>query len=233
VREPFDLRCLRHALDGAEPVHRATLDAVEARFGVRVSPVYGLAENTLGVAFGRPGEPDLLDGGRRVVSVGAPLPGTDLAVDDRGEILVRGPATMRGYLHDPEGTDGALADGWLHTGDLGRIDGGRLYVTGREKDLVIQYGRKFHPYEVERFAAEAAGSPPNGAAAFSLDATAEVVVVVETRREGAAGAVRGVLLERLGVRPDRVVCVAPGELPRTTSGKVRRAEAAARFGAAS
>lgn len=241
VKEDFDLSRWRVALDGAEPVHRATLDRFEARFGVRIRPVYGLAENTLGACFGTPGEADLSWLGRSVPSCGGPLDGMTVGIragdvwageGEEGEVVIRGPALMSGYFEDEASTSAALRDGWLHTGDLGVLRDGRLHVTGREKDLVIQHGRKFHPYDVERVAAIAAEAPPNGVAAFSVAGpeTEQLVVVVESRQEEIERRVRGLLLEELGVRADRVVRVSPGELPRTTSGKVRRREAAARFG---
>lgn len=239
--EGLDLRSWRHGLDGAEPVHCATLDGFTRRArevgfpadGLR--PVYGLAENTLGVAFADPGDlgRDLAWQGRHIPSVGTPLPGMDVAVDappgEQGEIRVRGPALMSGYFEDEVATAAALADGWLRTGDLGVIERGRLHITGREKDLVIRHGRKFHPYDIERVAAVAADSPPNGAAAFSVDSDQgeRLVVLVETRQDAPEAGVRAKLLEELGIRVDEVVRMAPGALPRTTSGKLRRGEARA------
>jgi acyl-CoA synthetase (AMP-forming)/AMP-acid ligase II len=229
------LGALRHALSGSEPVHRSTIDAFEARFdaGGRTLPVYGLAEYSLGVTFSAPGEaaPDLVWQGRRVPSVGRPLAGTTVAVraaeGEEGEILVRGPALMDGYLDDPAATARALDGGWLRTGDLGVVAAGRLHVTGREKDLVIKAGRKFHPYDIEQVAARALDAPPGGVVAFSVPGagTEELVVVVEGRARDAPDAerrVRGSVLATLGVRVDRVRVVGVGTLPRTTSGKVRR-----------
>jgi acyl-CoA synthetase (AMP-forming)/AMP-acid ligase II len=240
VRGSYDLGSLRHALDGSEPVHRATLDAFERRFALRpctVLPVYGLAENTLGVCFSDDPSPatDLEWEGRAVPSVGPPLPGVEVKIlaagpGGAGEIAVRGPSLMSGYFRDPEATSAALGDGWLRTGDLGVIHGGRLYVTGREKDLVIKNGRKFHPYDIERVVAAAIDSPPAGVAAFSIPnhstGTEDLVVLAELRRRAPEGEaeriIRGRLIEELGVRPEHVRLLGPGALPRTTSGKLRR-----------
>lgn len=232
----LDLSSWRHALNGAEPVHRATLDAFAARFapaGFSASamrPVYGLAENTLGVCFSRAGDPDAVRDGRTVVSVGRPLPGMTVTTSPDGEVLVSGPACMAGYHNDPVATGQALRDGWLHTGDLGFVADDQLYLTGREKDLVIQHGRKFHPYDIERVAAASVDAPPNGAAAFT--GTDDVLIVVVETASGVDDVerkVRGELLAVLGVRPHRVVQVGPGELPRTSSGKIRRTLCVERF----
>jgi fatty-acyl-CoA synthase len=248
----LDLSSWRQALSGAEPVHRATLDAFAERFapaGLRreaLRPVYGLAENTLGATFASPNDPDLPWKGRPVPSVGGPLPGLQVGVrrdgdwapdGEEGEVVVRGPTLASGYFRDPDSTAATFRQGWLYTGDLGVVQGGRLYVTGREKDLVIKNGSKFHPYDIERVVAMEVDATPNGVAAFSVpgdSGTEDLVVVVEMA--GQPGdlekRVRGKLLEELGVRADRIVHVSPGQLPRTTSGKVRRRACAERFAAA-
>ena len=252
----YDLSPLERALNGSEPVHRATLDHFEERFAPSklargaVIPVYGLAENTLGVCFSDPAAPfpDLVREGRAIPSVGRPLEGTEVALrlpggalapeGAEGEITVRGPSLMSGYFKNEEASAAALRDGWLYTGDLGVAFEGRLHVTGREKDLVIKGGRKFHPYEIERVVAETVDAPPGGVAAFAVPnevtGTEDLVVVTELRRyrpeEEVTRQVRGRLLEELGVRPDRVRVVGPGALPRTSSGKVQRRACAGLYG---
>jgi acyl-CoA synthetase (AMP-forming)/AMP-acid ligase II len=221
VSTPIALPFLRHALDGAEPVHRSTMEGLRRQLGIDVKPVYGLAENTLGVSFSTGDDADIAVDGRAVVSVGRPIPGMTVRVVD-GEIRVRGPSLMSGYFRDEASTDAALGDGWLHTGDLGAIADGRLYVTGREKDLVIQNGSKFHPYDIERVAGEVAQAPPNGAAAFAHPRTESLIVVVESRLDDVDRRVRAELSGQLGVRADRVITVRPGQIPRTSSGKVQR-----------
>lgn len=82
-------------------------------------------------------------GQTRIGSVGKALPGIDIRIADDGEILVRSPGNFQGYAGRPDATAEALVDGWLHTGDLGRVDAdGYLYVTGRKKDLIITSGGK-------------------------------------------------------------------------------------------
>ncbi len=244
--EGLDLSSLRLALNGSEPIHRATLDGLAqqlAPVGYRpevMAPVYGLAEATLGVCFavGARGGADLKFQGRDVVCVGQPLAGMELCLrrdgqvveeGEEGEICVRGPTLMSGYFEDPEATAAAFEGEWLRTGDLGVMRDGRLHVTGREKELIIKSGQKFHPYDIERVVTEAFDTTPNGVAAFSRPHAAsgseELVVVVELRRvppEGLAQEIRAKVMERLGVRADVVELVMAGTLPRTTSGKVKR-----------
>lgn len=242
----LDLSSLRCALTGSEPVHRATLDDFTGKFS-RVGfdarawlPVYGLAEVTLGVSFSRPGVPvpDLVLDGRAVPSVGAALSGLEVKVLDgagaelppgeQGELCVRGPAVMDGYFEHATATSAVLRDGWLHTGDLGVTREGMVWVTGREKELIIQQGRKFHPYDVERVVSGLVDATPNGVAAVSrraADGHERLVVMVELRRQSSTPDVkvlRGEVLRRLGVRIDELECVPAGKLPRTTSGKVKR-----------
>ncbi len=252
----FDLSSVRCALNGSEPVHRTTLDGFAQHFapaGLRPDaqlPVYGLAEATLGVSFSLPGAPraDLSLDTRVVPCAGAALPGVEVQVQDaggavvaegvEGEVCVRSPGVMDGYFHHPEATAKALRGGWLHTGDLGVVQDGALYLTGREKELVIQAGRKFHPSDIERVVAGLVDGTPNGVAAVSRpDAklgSEALLVMIELRRIGSAPdpmLIRGELLRVLGVRADQVEFVPAGTLPRTTSGKVKRSAAAARFGA--
>ena len=110
-------------------------------------------------------------------------------------------------------------------------------MTGREKELIIKAGRKYHPADIERLVAEVADSPPNGVAAFSVldEATRgeALIVVVEQRRKSTddlVARIRGRIADELGVMADRIELIGAGELPRTTSGKLRRGECIARYG---
>ena len=243
----LDLSSLRCALNGSEPIHRTTLDGFTTKFapaGFKADAflsVYGLAEATLGVAFSRPGapKPDLDVAGRPVPCVGAVLPGIELCVADaegrvkgageEGELCVRGPTVMDGYFEHAEATAATMRGDWLRTGDLGVVRDGTVYVTGREKELVIQAGRKFHPYDIERVVAAMVEATPNGVAAVSRPDAAQgsegLVVVIELRRVSGAidpMLIKGELLRVLGVRADVIEFVPAGTLPRTTSGKVKR-----------
>ena len=187
----------------------------------------------------------------RLVSSGAPAatqhvrivdPETLQARDDRrvGEIWVSGDSVASGYWNNPEETQltfGALIAGegdrgYLRTGDLGFLDDGQLFVTGRLKDLIILSGRNFYPQDLELAAERSHQSlRPGHAAAFALDdAGAERLALVlevtrhhrEADNEAVIAAVRRALAEREGVLPDVVVLVRQNGIPRTSSGKVQR-----------
>jgi long-chain acyl-CoA synthetase len=123
--------------------------------GVSLYNGYGLTETSGAASIVRPGD-------RFTTSVGQPLPGVDIRIarpapgeheegTDDGEVLIRGPIIMREYFRRPDATASAIEDGWLHTGDLGRLDDeGRLYITGRLKEvIVLSSGKNIYPEEIE------------------------------------------------------------------------------------
>ena len=179
-----------------------------------------------------------------LVGVGRPLPGTELRIvradgerageREVGEIVVRSASLMDGYYGEPEATAEAIDDGWLRTGDLGYVAGANLFVTGRLKDLIIKGGQNLLPAAIEEIAGGVEGIRTGCVAAVGVASqqrgTELVCVVAETKAAGDEHAqlvrrVREALRAR-GIAVDRVVLVAPGAIPRTTSGKVRRHEVA-------
>jgi acyl-CoA synthetase (AMP-forming)/AMP-acid ligase II len=241
--EGLDLSCLRLAFSGAEPVRLSTIEGFEGRFGLKhvVSPAYGLAEATLAVAAHRPGEPLRLDPSGKWVSVGQPLPGIEVAIwqggaflspGEVGEIVVRTPAVMQGYYGDPEGTASAFRSGWLHTGDLGFVDReGYLYVTGRDKDLIVVGGQNLVPGDVETVVDSIPGIRYSAAVGLDVErmGTQQLVVAAELREEGidhdaCSHLVRQITAEvhrQLGFRPGRVLLVSKHAIPLTSSGKIQ------------
>lgn len=221
---------------------------------------YGLAEATLTVTRTPPGsgiridEVDLaalargradpaVDGpAKRVVTCGPPLAymecrvaGPDGALPDRvvGEVEVRGPSVMSGYV-GPDAPD-PFRDGWLRTGDLGYLADGDLYVTGRIKDLIIVLGQNYPPEDIEWAAARVPGVRPGRAVAFTRPGTEdEIIVVVEPRGDPdpdeLAGQVRAAVTAAVGLTPREVVVLPRGAVPKTTSGKLQRAAARQAYG---
>jgi acyl-CoA synthetase (AMP-forming)/AMP-acid ligase II len=178
--------------------------------------------------------------GRTLVSVGRSFPGSELRVvggDGKplperieGEIVLRGPSVMTGYYRDPEGTERTIRDGWLHTGDLGFIADGELYVTGRAKAVLIRAGEKYHAEDLERSAERVADIRHASSAAFSVEASrAERIVLVVERSARAttdpvqlARRVADEVRRAEGIAADAVHVVTPGQVPKTSSGKIRR-----------
>jgi long-chain acyl-CoA synthetase len=134
VRALFGGR-MRQCVTGAAPIAVEILKFFYA-CGIPIYEGYGMTETATAATSNRPGE-------FRFGSVGRPFPGVQVRIADDGEILVRGPNIFRGYYKEDAASAEALAGGWLHTGDLGRLDDdGYLYVTGRKKDIIITAGGK-------------------------------------------------------------------------------------------
>ena len=222
-----DLSSWTLALNGAEPIAPAVLQRFADRFAKfgfdprALTPVYGLSEASLAVTFTprRRGARVL-----RVVSVGTPVPGMEVRVEE-GRIAVRGPSVMRRYFGKEQ--DAASPDGWLDTGDLGFIDSGELFVSGRAKDLVILRGKNHAPQEFEDALDGLAGVRAGCAVAVGVpgDDGEELGLLVETDGALLEESVRTRVLERTGIRARLIRLLQPGTLPRTSSGKLRRAEA--------
>jgi acyl-CoA synthetase (AMP-forming)/AMP-acid ligase II len=211
-------------------------------------PCYGLAEATLIVSGGAAREVpvssealarDVVEAGSHtLVSCGPVLGDFELRIVDPltllpcepgkvGEIWLRGPSVVDGYW---SGREGFREDGFLRTGDLGCLVDGELLVTGRLKDLVIVDGRNIYPQDLEASVERAHPTlKAGGGAAFALDGpTAERLVIVHEAERGAPvdevlAAVRRAIAADHDLAPAAVALLLPGGLPRTSSGKVRRA----------
>ena len=148
---------------------------------------------------------------------------------------MRGPSVMEGYLGRPEATARVLREGWLDTGDLGFLHHGELFLTGRAKDLVILRGRNYSPAEIEHAVEGIAGVRSGccvAASWLSEGAPGEALLIfVEYRRAASVQVIAGLadacsqaILAATGLRPDQILPLEPGTLPRTSSGKLRRQE---------
>ncbi len=184
--------------------------------------------------------------GIELVSVGRPLPRFDLKILDSkgsgvaaghvGQVWVTGPSLMKGYLACPEATARVLQNGWLDTGDLGFVLDGELFITGRAKDVLILRGRNHPPEEVEQAVDVVEGVRTGCAVAVSYAPehaeTESLVVFVEVRRGTPLSehgnintACSRAVLAATELKPDHIVVLEPGSIPRTSSGKLRRQEA--------
>ncbi len=149
-----DTSSLRFGICGAAPASADLLARFEARYGFPLIEGYGLSEGTCASTI------NPVAGPRRPGTVGIAFPGQEIRIVDQdgatvpsgvdGEVVVRGPNVMRGYLGRPDDTARAVVDGWLHTGDVGHLDtDGYLTLVGRSKDMIIRGGENIYPKEIE------------------------------------------------------------------------------------
>ncbi len=152
----YDLSSLKMALSGAGPLMREVQDQFERVTGGRIVEGYGLSEASP-VTHANP-----IFGKRKIGSIGLPWPDTEarivdmktgthtLPVGETGELVIRGPQVMKGYWNNPDETERALRGGWLHTGDIARMDDeGYFYIVDRIKDMIKTVGENVYPREVE------------------------------------------------------------------------------------
>jgi acyl-CoA synthetase (AMP-forming)/AMP-acid ligase II len=236
-----DYSCLRYILYGASPIPAELLEAAMAAFGCGFVQMYGSTETSGTVTALSPDDhrdPD------HVASAGLPLPGVEIAIVDEaghpvpvgwpGEIAVRSVANMVGYWGLPEETGRTIAaDGWLRTGDVGRLGAdGYLFVFDRVKDMIISGGENVYPAEVE---SAIFGHPAVGeVAVIGLpDARwGEAVTAVVARRPDMSVAAEEIIAwsrERIaGYKAPKAVHFVDA-LPRNPSGKILRRELRAQF----
>ena len=274
--EGYDLSSWRIAFNGAEPISPDTMQHFTERFapyGFRpeaMSPVYGLAEGTLGLAFSPFEKEPRIDRvqreaftrtGRalpaadrdanvlRFVSCGHPLPGHQIRIVDatgyelperqEGQLEFCGPSATSGYFRNPEDTRRLYHDAWVRSGDRAYIAEGEVFITGREKDLIIRAGRNIYPHELEEAVGAIEGIRKGCVAAFGstdlVSGTERLVVLAETRET--SDAVRAALrtqidactVDLLGAPPDDVILAPPQSVLKTSSGKIRRSATRERY----
>ncbi|EKX57986.1 Long-chain-fatty-acid--CoA ligase [Rhodobacter sp. AKP1] len=201
--------------------------------GLRIANAYGLTEGGPYICINRPetamGKP---------LSIGQPVPGVQVALLDEdlrevppgalGEICVRGPALMSGYLNRPEATAEAFAGGWLHTGDLGRVDEeGFVHLVDRKKDMIRTGGENVFAKEVEQTLVTHPAIRDCAVVGLPDDDYGERVVAVVVAEPGtdlAEAEVRSFVRDRLaGFKAPRQVIFVP-ELPKTPAGKIKKHE---------
>ncbi len=223
---------IRHLISGGAALSEPVLDAFEG-LGFELLEGYGLTEAAPVLSVRRPG--DRKGGG----SVGTSLPGVNIKIinadqDGVGEVLAQGDNVMAGYLDNPDATASTVRDGWLHTGDLGKLDqNGRLVLVGRRKELIVtSSGKNVYPDELEPIYADhelieelcIVGIPdPQGD-----ERVAALIVPVEDAPADYQSTIKNHFTKVSTGMADhqriRTMKFWRGELPRTATRKVKRAE---------
>jgi len=268
----IDLSSWRFAFNGAEPVSPETITAFSEKFAkwkfrkTSLSPVYGLAECTVGVSFTTPGEPwrmDIVDrevfsrtgeavltdpqnpAAMKIVGCGQVVKDHDLRVVDaaglelperqEGLLQFRGPSATSGYYRNPEATKSLFDGDWVNTGDRAYLKEGMVYITGREKDIIIRGGRNISPYELEQAVGDLAGVRRGCIAVFGskdpMTGTERVVVLAEmrdtdpSRHDDLKRMINELAVSLIGAPADDIVLAPPATVPKTSSGKIRRVAA--------
>jgi long-chain acyl-CoA synthetase len=145
---------LRYVICGAAPLSVELLQAFQNRFGIRILEGFGMTETSC-ISSINP-----FYGDRKAGSIGLPIRGQEMQIAGKdgepaapgeyGEIMVKGPNVMVGYLKNPEATDETIRDGWLYSGDIGYVDeDGYFYIADRSKDMIIRGGENIYPREIE------------------------------------------------------------------------------------
>jgi long-chain acyl-CoA synthetase len=235
---PAGRTSLRYVNCGAAPLSRELLEAFENRFDIRILEGYGLTESTC-ISSVNP-----YYGVRKPGSIGLPVRGQQMKIvapdgsaaedGELGEIVVKGPNVMAGYLHNPEATAEAIRDGWLHTGDVGYADSdGYFFIVDRSKDMIIRGGENIYPREIEEVLYTHAGVLECAVIGIPDEVRGEEVLAVVAPRPGAeldGDELRAFAAERLAAFkvPRRVEVRAA--LPKNATGKILKQPLREEFG---
>jgi long-chain acyl-CoA synthetase len=233
----YNLHSIRVCLSGGAALPAEVAQQFEAITGGKLVEGYGMSESSP-LTAGNP-----VFGQTKIGSVGMPFPSTEIAVialepdaqgkyaflgvDEPGELVVRGPQVMKGYYNNPQETRNAIdADGWLHTGDIARMDAdGYFYIVDRKKDLIIASGYNIVPREVEEvlfmhpqvMEAAVVGVPD-----AKRGETVKAFVVLRAGETATADEMRTFCKERLAPYKVPTLVEFVKELPKTQVGKVLR-----------
>jgi acyl-CoA synthetase (AMP-forming)/AMP-acid ligase II len=229
---------LRYVVCGAAPLSRELLETFENRLDIRILEGYGMTETTC-ISSINP-----FYGARKPGSIGLPVrrqemrivdeDGAEVAAGERGEIVMRGPMVMAGYLKNPESTEATIRDGWLHSGDIGYADeDGYFFIVDRTKDMIIRGGENIYPREIEEVLYQHADVLECAVIGIPDKVRGEeVLAVVATRAEATADAdeIAAFAAERLAKYkvPRRIEL--RDELPKTPTGKISKPPLREEFG---
>jgi acyl-CoA synthetase (AMP-forming)/AMP-acid ligase II len=244
------LTSLRAVIDCSEPVLPRSLEAFAAQFAAlglepnALSSCYAMAENTFAVTQTPPGRAVAIDvvDGRPYAGSGRVIEGTEVRIlaedgrtcEDRetGEIAIYSTCLMRGYEGAGAESAGFDAGGWFHTGDLGYMVAGELFVIGRKKDIIIRAGRNLDPSIFEAAVSAVPGVKPGRVVALGVpnerEGTDDLVIVAERTGDGSDDdAIRSLILgaceAEAGTVPQKIALVDAGWLAKSSSGKISRA----------
>ncbi|MFB7503156.1 non-ribosomal peptide synthetase [Streptomyces broussonetiae] len=249
--EHLDLSPVRQIISGGEAVVRTTAEAfldAYAPHGLArdaLWPAFGMTETCAGSIYSRVALPDV-DRGREFAGLGTPITGVHIRIadpDDRalppgqvGELQLSGPVITPGYYNNEQATQDAFtADGWLRSGDLGRIDEGRLALVGRSKDSVIVNGVNYFSHDLESVLETLEGVAGSYCAAFPVrpegSDTEQLVVAFhpevpdgdDAALHRVLTAVRAGVVGHWGFRPALVLPLPKDAFPKTSLGKIQRA----------
>ncbi len=230
--DQIDFSPLRLTLGGGMAVQRAVAERWKQVTGVTLVEAYGLTETSPAACI------NPMDLAEYNGAIGLPVPSTDacikdeegqmLPVDEIGELCIRGPQVMKGYWNRPEDTAAAIDDdGWLHTGDMARMDAeGFFYIVDRKKDMILVSGFNVYPNEVEDVIAMMPGVLEVAAVGVPDEKAGEAVKVVIVKKDPSltADQVKAHARENLtGYKQPRLVEFRD-ELPKTNVGKILRRE---------
>lgn len=232
MKTPPKRSSLRFCISGGASLPVEILHRFEKVFNTTIYESYGLTEfspTCVENPFGRPTRPG---------SIGLPIPGFQVRLVDEldqdvtrgevGELLVSGPAVMKGYLNNPEATEKALRGGWLHTGDLARMDeDGYIYIVDRKKDLIIRGGYNIYPREVEEILythPDVLEAAVIGVPHADLGEEVAAAVVLRPEAKTSIEELRGYVKERIAPYKYPRIVKFVTELPKTASGKIAKRE---------
>jgi len=231
-REAFDVSTLQLCASGGSAMPVELLRGFEKAFGCTILEGYGLSESSPVASFNH------ADRERKPGSIGQPIQGVEMKVVDDdgaevdqgeiGEIVIRGYNVMKGYWQRPEDTAETIIDGWLHTGDMGKVDeDGYFYIVDRKKELIIRGGYNVYPREIEEVLYEHPDVREAAVLGLPHDEYGEEVGAAVSLKEGASTSpeeLRDFVKEQVAAYkyPRRVWFV--DDLPKGPTGKILKRE---------
>ena len=234
----LDLSAVAAIICCSEPCKPAAFDAFQDRFAPAGLPpaalqtCYAMAEAVFAITQSKPGVPPRrlrLDDGRELLSNGPPVAGCSVKIQDDGEVCIKAPWLFAGYQNNPA----PFHDGYFHTGDLGFLDNGELFIFGRVKEIIIINGRNIFAHDVEAAISAHAAVKPGRVLAFGQfnddQGSEQLIIIAETTDVISPAEINRIVLAAIGVACHDIRLVAPGWLVKTTSGKLSRLENAQKY----